>query len=84
MSCLQNKYKSQGKNLLPEESMAIVLQRAFEALNLQKICNENIIYYIWRTPSEKVDIEYLKEKKAELKIELERWDKYLTQVNKSN
>jgi len=78
---LKNKYKLQGCNLLPDEKLAIVLQRAFEALNLQKICNENIIYYIWRTSAEKIDAGYLSEKKKELRKELDRWEQNLSQVN---
>lgn len=52
-----------------------------KAVNLQKYCNENLIYYLWRTPSEKVDKVYVDEKKKELNKELERWETYLEQVN---
>jgi hypothetical protein len=76
----KDKYKSQGTNLIPEDKKILVLQRLFEALNIQKFCNENIIYYIWRTPNEKIDQQYLKDKKKDLTDELARWESYLTQV----
>jgi glutathione S-transferase len=47
-------------------------------LNLQKACNEEIIYYIWRTPDEERDKIYLERKKRELKEEISRWEEYLT------
>lgn len=74
-------HKTQGTALIPSESQAIVLQRAFEALNLQKFCNDNIVYYIWRTSVEKRDEAYLVQKKNELNIEIQRWENYLTQQN---
>jgi len=81
---LEDKFKEQA--LIPAEDMAkaIVLQRAFEAQNLQKYCNENVIYYIWHTPKEKVDTAHVTEKKKELNTELDRWEQYLTQQNTSH
>ncbi len=52
-----------------------------KSLNLQKFCNDNIIYYIWRTSADKLDQAYLADKKKELNNELERWETYLSQVN---
>jgi hypothetical protein len=52
----------------------------FEALNLEKYCNEKIIYYLWETPADKIDQTYLSEKKTELNKELQRWEDYLSQV----
>ena len=78
---LLDTYKSQGSDLIPDESKAVVLQKAFEALNLQKYCQENIIYYIWRTPNDKLDENYLADKKKELNKELERWEHYLVHQN---
>ncbi len=74
----KDKHKSSGTTLIPEAHKAMVLQRMFEALNLQKYCNENIIYYIWRTPADKLDAGHLAEKKKELSGEIERWEAYLT------
>ena len=51
-----------------------------KALNLQKYCNENIVYYLWRTEPDKIDSAYLLEKKKELNLELERWESYLKEV----
>lgn len=76
----EDRYKSQGTRLIPEADAdkRFVLQRAFEALNLQKACNEEIIYYMWRTAEEQQDKDYLATKKLQLKEEMERWEAYLT------
>jgi hypothetical protein len=47
---------------------------------LQKYCNDNIVYYVWRTKSDKIDQDYLVEKKKELNLEIQRWENYLSQV----
>jgi hypothetical protein len=52
----------------------------FEALNVEKYCNENIIYHIWATPQDKINQSYLNEKKKELNKELQRWEDYFNQV----
>lgn len=52
----------------------------FEALNVEKYCNENIIYYLWSTATDKIDQSYLKEKKNDLNNELKRWEDYFRQV----
>ena len=51
-----------------------------QAVNLQKYVNENIVYYVWNTPKEKVDPAHLEAKKKELNTELERWNNYLAEV----
>nr|UOU03286.1 glutathione S-transferase [Brachionus rubens] len=82
-ACLyfEDVYKSQGTVLIPKEDQAQVLQRAFEALNLQKYCNENIVYYVWFTPVDKRDPQHLALKKKELNVEIQRWEDYLTKQN---
>lgn len=86
-ACLyfEDQYKSQGTCLIPQESKskAHVLQKAFEALNLQKYCNENIVYYLWKTASNEIDQAYLSGKKKELNKEFERWETYLNEQNSS-
>lgn len=76
---LEDKYKQQGTNLIPDDNKSLVFQRMFEALNLQKYCQENILYYIWRTPADKLDKDYLEQKKKELNVEIARWEAYLVQ-----
>ncbi len=56
------------------------ISSSFKSLNLQKFCNENIIYYYWRTPKENQDAAYLIEKKQELNEEIKRWETYLKEV----
>ena len=48
---------------------------------MQKYVNENIVYYIWNTPKEKVDQAHVEAKKKDLNTELERWNNYLVEVN---
>lgn len=76
---LEDTYKSNGNLLIPSDlnKKAKILQRMFEALNLQKFCNENIIYYYWFTPADKLDNELIKERKKLLNIEMQRWETYL-------
>ncbi|RNA03871.1 glutathione S-transferase A-like [Brachionus plicatilis] len=76
---LEDNFKTQGTCLIPKESQPSILQRTFEALNLQKFCNENIVYYVWRTPIEKQDGSLLIQKKKDLNVELERWENYLAE-----
>jgi hypothetical protein len=47
---------------------------------LQKYCNDNIVYYVRRTKQDKIDQDYLVEKKKELNLEIQRWENYLSQV----
>ena len=69
--------------MIPEDQKIEILQRMFEVTNLQKQSSENIIYYIWHTPADKIDNEYLSKKKRELNIEVERWDAYFAEVCKT-
>ena len=45
--------------------------------------NENIVYYVWHTPKEKVDQAHLDAKKKDLNTELQRWESYLGEVMNS-
>ena len=47
---------------------------------MQKFCNDNIVYYVWRTKAEKLDQENLVEKKKELNAEIQRWETYLKEA----
>jgi glutathione S-transferase len=48
---------------------------------LQKFGDENLIYYIWHTPSDRYDIDLLKKRKEVLVDELMRWDNRFKQKN---
>ena len=45
-----------------------------QSLRIQKFGNENLIYYMWHTPSERYNTELLKKRKEILVDELIRWN----------
>ena len=77
---LENQFKHQGTLLIPDApaQQALVLQRMYESENLKDKGGRNIMYYIWRTPKEKIDEKYLEEKYKELSEEVQIWEDYLS------
>jgi len=76
---LENQFKNQGTKLIPCDPchQASVLQCMYEAQNLMDKSGRNLMYYLMRTPKEKIDEKYLEDKRKELAEEVEIWENYL-------
>ncbi|XP_047128874.1 glutathione S-transferase A [Hydra vulgaris] len=77
---LENQFKNHGTKLIPDEpgKQAMVLQRMYEADNIFENGLVSIMYYYMRTKPENIDEVYMNEKKKELAVELEYWERYLS------
>ncbi|CAF4586941.1 unnamed protein product [Rotaria sp. Silwood1] len=83
---LEDLIKNQGTKFLPDDLYlrAQVLKCTFDSLRLQKFGSENVIYYIWHTPSERHNIDLLNKRKGVLVDELIRWNNRFKQQNQEN
>ncbi|XP_055504650.1 glutathione S-transferase A-like isoform X1 [Leucoraja erinacea] len=75
---LENQFKSQGTQLIPDSGaeQALVYQRMFEVLTLQEKVVA-IIYYFWKVPENERHESALERNKKALNAELNMWEGYL-------
>jgi len=81
---LQYMFPDRGNTLVAEdkESYRLMLQRKFEATNLQKKCEE-VVYYLKSKKEDEIDLEDLKRRKRELFAELQIWEGYVKQLGEN-
>jgi len=78
---LQYMFPERGTSFIGEDkdSYRLMLQRKYEAPNLQKKCEE-VVYYLKGRSEEEVDLEDLARRKKEMFNELLIWESYVKQL----
>ncbi|KAL5014837.1 hypothetical protein ScPMuIL_009107 [Solemya velum] len=76
---LEDRYHDKGQKLLPDDQKqkAEVLQRTFEAANLQTVFIEKIVHYKRFTKPENQDEKLMEERFSNARVELNIWENYL-------
>jgi glutathione S-transferase len=59
----------------------LVVRFLIQSFRLEKVGNEDLIYYIWHTPTERYNHDLLKQRQDALIMELIRWDTRFEQRN---
>lgn len=83
MHYLETIFKNQGTKLLPKDPkhLALVLQKTYESLNLQKIHNEDLAYVLLGfRPGTVLTDEQIVERKQKIRDELQKWENHLAQL----
>ncbi|XP_064611209.1 glutathione S-transferase A-like [Liolophura sinensis] len=79
---LEATFKEQGSTLIPDspEERGLVLQRAFEALNVHTNCIAEVVLYHWRTKEEDKKEEDIRKREEAFRKEVQLWEGYFVKM----